>query len=455
MKQRMSGWRACRRKMPKEITMLPLQLILIIIIAAFANTTPPAFAVPRQYDFCVQAFKDISISDADVDDILARATAILAATKPSQCDAVKLTRNANTISYDETQLPSTLGSKNAFNKLIGAQCVKVVQRITWCGGPFLAGYGLGCSPIPGKVMIVVRAYPGYRDSFNHGVEPVTWLHEFGHNLGLLHNYTNQSDVMYPGILPTSTTISAEECATYAGLGSKNPGAAAPGASVPLIQPAQAGDEKSDVSDRAGSPSLTAFVRQPFTKNSIDQARSFQNQTKQVEQLLSNRDFEPYKPNIIAMLGVIGTSDTVPMLTNFLQTTIVGPPDGPEVLSRFTALTAIGTIANRLKLPETSFAVLKAGIDPNFWWKHVQLSDSKTNKMSESDAQTLVEDLSAHAIQSYALTGSEAAAAYLKEQKDNINKTFMAVERDKRATAIDEAIQLNAESRSKGALEVLQ
>jgi hypothetical protein len=435
--------------------MLPLQFLLVIMIAALANITTPAAAGPPQYEFCVKAFKDISISDADVDDILARATGILAATKQPKCDIVTLTRAGSVSLYDVSQLPSTLGSKDAFDKLTGEPCVKVVQRITWCAGLSIAGYTLGCSPTPGKVMVVVRKLPGYDDAFNRGVEPVTWLHEFGHNQGLNHNFTDPSDVMYYIISSNNKTISPSECAVYAGLGPKIVGTPSAATAAPVIQPAEAGDEKSQVADGNATSSLTGFVKQPFTKNSIGQARSFQNQTKQVEQLLSNPEFEPYKPNIIAMLGVIGTSDTIPMLTDFIKTPIVGPPDGPEVLSRFTALTAIATIANRLKLPENSFAILKAAMDPNFWGNYIRRSDDRANKMSQSDAQTLAEDLSAHAIQSYALTGSEAAAAYLREQKENINKTFMAAERDKRASAIDDAIQLNAESRSKGALEVLQ
>ena len=56
--------------------------------------------------------------------------------------------------------------------------VKVVRDINWCGG---AGTNIiGCAPVPGDSMVVVRFS-------NFGVESVLWMHEYGHNAGLVHN----------------------------------------------------------------------------------------------------------------------------------------------------------------------------------------------------------------------------------------------------------------------------
>jgi hypothetical protein len=54
--------------------------------------------------------------------------------------------------------------------------VKVVNQINWCGAFSLNI--IGCAPTPGSSLIVVRDTPGQ--------EGILWVHEFGHNKGLVH-----------------------------------------------------------------------------------------------------------------------------------------------------------------------------------------------------------------------------------------------------------------------------
>jgi hypothetical protein len=126
------------------------------------------------------------------------------------------------------------------------------------------------------------------------------------------------------------------------------------------------------------------------------------------------------------------------------------------VSRFAALTAIGTIANRLQLPDKKVSILKDALDPNFWTPYVKSSDDDSKQLNAADTDTLVRDLTDHSLQSYALTGTKAASTFLKEQKKGVQNAAMpAGDREQRATVIDQAIHLNAESKRKGALDLLQ
>ena len=81
--------------------------------------------------------------------------------------------------------------------------VKVVNQINWCGG--LAPNIIGCAPVPGDSLVVVR--------FTANQEDILWVHEFGHNQGLSHR-TGADLVMNPTIGPNKRQINGDECNAY-------------------------------------------------------------------------------------------------------------------------------------------------------------------------------------------------------------------------------------------------
>lgn len=80
--------------------------------------------------------------------------------------------------------------------------VKVVRLINYCGGP---GTNIvGCAYTPGDAMLVVRV------SSNEGL---LWLHEYGHNAGLLHNDDSRY-VMHGMLTSENRALTFDECSGY-------------------------------------------------------------------------------------------------------------------------------------------------------------------------------------------------------------------------------------------------
>jgi hypothetical protein len=79
---------------------------------------------------------------------------------------------------------------------------KVVRAINYCGGP--ATNVIGCAWRPGHGAAVVRRS-------NLGSEGVLWIHEYGHNVGLPHNTTGGSYIMYGVDYGTNSGLTQGEC----------------------------------------------------------------------------------------------------------------------------------------------------------------------------------------------------------------------------------------------------
>jgi hypothetical protein len=82
--------------------------------------------------------------------------------------------------------------------------VKVVRLINWCGSPG-TNY-IGCGYIGGYGTVVSR----YSDMASEGA---LWVHEYGHNVGLGHNYSNWQLVMYP-LISRNSGLTATECSQF-------------------------------------------------------------------------------------------------------------------------------------------------------------------------------------------------------------------------------------------------
>lgn len=98
----------------------------------------------------------------------------------------------------------SIDSNADFQSILGVPGnVKVVNTINWCGG-FIPNV-IGCSPVPGISLVVVRFTPNQ--------EGILWDHEYGHNKGLQHR-NDATAVMNPMIDLAHRVISAAECNAY-------------------------------------------------------------------------------------------------------------------------------------------------------------------------------------------------------------------------------------------------
>lgn len=438
------------------------------LLAALAATSAGAATT---HQICVTNYYKVAITTPEVYDILDRATRLLGNQSQTTCRNTSLVRSGTLTSYQNT-LPGSLSSRQDFDQFTANGCVKVVERITWCGdGTVLpAGGALGCAPVPGQGLAVIREYPGADATFNVGVEPVTWLHEFGHTLGLPHNVADNLDVMAAGIGTGNNRIDTTECGVYSGA----PAAAMAGAiaatpTAGLPQPAQAATE-------APGAKVEDFVKQPLIAGfPVDQAKTYAADLPKVEKLLSDPAYTSYRPNIIALLGVIGKPETtLELLKSILLAPFGSKPTTADIYSRLAAPIAVGAIANRYSLPETDFAILKQASDPKYWETLVakgqgQIEASKTGlpangpqtgprQLDDADVKLLVQDLAKQSYRGYALTGSAAVQEKLKQDLQGNAKAGAAVPapvQKAREAQINEAIKLNEKSRDLGALSTYQ
>jgi hypothetical protein len=223
------------------------------------------------------------------------------------------------------------------------------------------------------------------------------------------------------------------------------------ASIPNVLPADGGSPPLAVNSE--TQPIEDFVKRPFGKPQVDEAAAYKDQAKRLEQMLFDPKFAEYKNNIVGILSVVGTPDTIPVLQDILKTPVNGGADGPDALAHFAALTAIGTIANRFKLDDNKVQILKAAQDPKFWEQVVQPAETwSTSKLDDGDVQSLTRDLSIQSVHSYALTGTKAALEYLKSlKKDAANAAMPEPARQERNEVLEQAIKLNDVSSKKGAL----
>jgi hypothetical protein len=81
---------------------------------------------------------------------------------------------------------------------------KIVSAINYCGGP--GTNIIGCASTPGSAMVLVRLS-------DLDAEAVLWIHEYGHNLGLIHAVDNR-DLMFGTDNGANSGLTPDECATF-------------------------------------------------------------------------------------------------------------------------------------------------------------------------------------------------------------------------------------------------
>ena len=162
------------------------------------------FEIERRFALPVSRHNSTTIDNHDADRILDDATAILLQSDGADdlaCDT-RLHRNGNVGVFHEGT--GTINSQADYNAVLGLDgYVKVVNQINWCGT--LAPHIIGCAPVPGNSLLVVR--------FTGSQEGVLWAHEYGHTQGLWHR-TSSNAVMNPTIGSTRTRVDTSECDAF-------------------------------------------------------------------------------------------------------------------------------------------------------------------------------------------------------------------------------------------------
>ncbi|WP_316159295.1 hypothetical protein [Bradyrhizobium sp. SZCCHNRI3042] len=410
------------------------------------------------HPLCVRNFNKIALTDADVDDILSRASAILSDVGVTRlpCQGVKLSRQGNVAPFDESVFPRSLALESEFPKFTGDACVKVVERIIWCGG--LVPGALGCAPVPGQGLIVVRRVLGLTDSFNREVEPVTWLHEFGHTRGLQHNPIDSLSVMAPGLGPTNRSINDSECtvlaSTVPAAGAAPLAAAMPMPAGGMIELAQATGGAPQSAEAARMP-VEEFVKQTFVHNPpLENLKQYEGDLPKVQEMLFDPKFSAYRSNIIVLLGAIGNKDTIPLLSKIIDTNISPDKTDVDIGARLAAPLAMGTIANRNNLPEKDIAILRRASQQGFWEQRLTLvkAPSPGSKgLDDDDVRALSRDLAIQSTRGYAISGSEEVRSKLQEEHaGTVSAALPEPVRQEQLSILNDALKLNKTSKEMGA-----
>jgi hypothetical protein len=409
----------------------------------------------KTYDLCVRRTVLSPISDADADDVLQRATTLMHKQSSPACRAVTMARQGS-VELLDGDLSNEILTDADFRRVTADHCVNVVNKILWCGADLVKAYphgALGCGNIASLGTAVVRTYRGMTNSYNHGVEPITWLHELGHNEGMVHNSQDSRDVMTAGLDVTTNQISTPECNVFDGV-TKLKG-----------HPQIAAAEAASPSPRVTREPIEAFVRHNFAMGfPINQAKEYAGQEKRALALLDDPAFTASQSAIIALLGIIGTPASIPRLTKLMYEFVPTGSDDDHIDALLAAPIAIGTIANRYHLPPRDFEILREAAKPVYWTKRVVVSDPVKSGQGDYTAEqiddmrvdSLVRQLSSQSLKGYALTGYPSIDLTLQANSSQVAAAAIpAREKQDRVEQIKEAISLNRKSRQVGAMALIR
>ena len=152
----------------------------------------------------VNRFRSASLSNSAADRIFRDGSRVLQTNDGSGDVSCNLTlrRSGNVRSFNTGD--GSIDSRSEFNAVLRVSgFVKVVNRINWCGG--FSPNIIGCAPVPGSDMVVVR--------FNSGLEGILWAHEYGHTRGLRHR--NSSTAVMNGTIGNSRRrVNSSECSRF-------------------------------------------------------------------------------------------------------------------------------------------------------------------------------------------------------------------------------------------------
>jgi hypothetical protein len=396
------------------------------------------------------------------------------------------------VEYDGSDLPDKVASRSDFNKHMNDPCIKLVNVITWCNEQ-ISYYGgtLGCARVGLPGIIAIRSYPGKGDDFNRKVEPITWLHEYGHTQGLKHNESDANALMTPGISPDTTGINKDECNSLSAgpTGTGSASAALPRDAIGRNGFRNVGVIGGDAEilpaggEIVSAADLESFIRVgPTARYPVETAKKFSQDVRKTEKYMSDPDYIGYRANIIALLAVIGDKKTMPLLLGIIEAPFGARPNDLDIYVRLASLTSLAAIINRTNFIGSGgeyLRALEAASDPEFWVSKMALTrassvsqnvltislpanghQDRPKPFTEAEILSWSDVLATQAYRAYAITGREDVGRRLtSDQRKAVSSSKnAAVPKDileDRQEQVDEAIRLHTKSRKQGALSVFQ
>jgi len=341
---------------------------------------------------------EIRLDDSEADQILKVATeAVASKDGPNDvpCDITLKRSGAVKISND---YPIEINSEAQFNAAKGLKTsIIVVDRIRYCGG-FGPGI-LGCAPVPGDFLVVVRKIVSDGRS-GPAIEGVVWAHEFGHNRGLSHNFREHA-LMYPSAQVKNRELDQSESQTYA--------TGKVGVQPILVANS---DSKANESKPDLSPSLQPIeqvVRAAYPHGlPYSLLKQYPEESaKKLREMLRNPAEKAYHGQIAGALCIIGGPTDFGMIKSFIEGS-VKPEDDVAIGNKEMAITALGYLLAKTNSDQV-LQFLSSSVTDQGWEKR-NLSWLMPKDVASAKA---IKNMKMAAIAALALSGTEKARTVLQ------------------------------------------
>jgi hypothetical protein len=318
----------------------------LVLACAGAHATKPI-----DHDIEVAFMDRLAPTDADIDRILADASALLHKKDSSDDLACPVgLKRKGALQPLAGKHPGVVGSMEDMAKLreLGGD-LKIVREITWCGRP---GSFLGCAGAEKGLMAVVPMD-------NAVGAAILWAHEFGHYKGLAHSSAPpERRVMLPEIAHANVEVDDKECEKLAAVPLPVFGLQQKLDPRILVRPSPA---------RAAAPPLRPireFVRR-YWVHGVPYAEALRYDREAVPELvgmLRNTEERPFWSNVVHMIGLLGDREHVDELISFFRRG-EGRLTPGEARAKSAVLFAVGYLQNRNPSPAGQ-AFLAQNSNPN-------------------------------------------------------------------------------------------
>lgn len=387
----------------KSIVML--MLLMVIFFTGCVRTVT--------YEIAIDRYRTASLTNAEADSILADGSEVLQ-TNDGEGDTtckVSLVRSGDVSVF--TTGDGSVDSSGEFSTILALPgYVAVVNQINWCGA--LIPNVIGCAPVPGNSMAVVR--------YTSSMEGILWAHEFGHTKGLGHRNNDPNAVMNGIIGITRERVTGDECDAF-----RMDGAAAVAST--------------------GYPAMAVedYVRQVFIRGVPYEETSSSFSSADVPVLLAmlnDAAEEEHWANIVVVLNIIGGDEVVEPLIEFIEAGSGGELSYPHYIAKTSALMSMGYLINRTG-NEEALNYLVASANPEVW----EDRDTADVGPFQPSVEESNRDLSKHAILGLALSGTsesaEALRTFERGQGTGDDSEFQAAVDPLLADALDANLDIQA------------
>ncbi len=387
-------------------------IVVLFLVLFMAGCTPTV-----THELAIDRYTTSSLTNAQADAILADATTVLN-TNDGDGDVackVALVRDGDVSVFSTGD--GSIDSSTEFSTILALPgYVAVVNQINWCGA--LIPNVIGCAPVPGASMAVVR--------FTSSQEGILWAHEFGHTKGLGHRNDDPNAVMNGTINSSRLRITSDECSAFRM------------------------EEESASSSTAGAMAIEEYVRQVFIKGVPYEETITSYDASDVPTLLTMLNDpaeEPHWANIVVVLNIIGGEEVVDPLIAFIEADSGAELSYDHYVAKTSALMSLGYLVNRTG-SEQALTYLIESANP-IVWEERETADVGPFQATVTETN---QDLSKHAILGLALSGTPDSAQALRSfqagEGTGEESEFQAAVDD----IIAEALEANNEIQEGGLIE---